>query len=179
MDTPTTKLEALNLMLQAVGESPVSNYDTSTTEDVVSAKKKLDEVMLEVQNKGYNWNTELCFPLTRELDGRISVPANALRVDFVPDSNVDPVVRGVKVYDRKSFGYVFTQNLEADIVLLLEFEEMPQSARNYVTARAIRKFEDVSFGNSEQSRNNRDNENTALAMFESEMALQEGRKIKI
>ncbi len=179
MDTPTTKLEALNLMLQAVGESPVSSYDVTSTEDVVSAKKKLDEVVLEVQNRGYIWNTELCFPLTRDLSGRITTPANALRVDFTPDSSVDPVVRGNKVYDRKTFGYVFSKNLTADIVLLLDFEEMPQSARNYVTARAIRKFEDVSFGNSEQNRTNRDNEMAALVIFESETAQQEKRKFKI
>ncbi len=178
MDTPTTKLEALNLMLQAVGESPVSNYDDATTEDAESAKKKLDEVMLEVQAYGYKWNTERSFPLTRDTDGFIDVPTNTLSIIFRTDSSVDPVLRGTRVYDRKSFGYVFTQNLEADIILLLDFEEMPQTARNYVTARATRKFEDVSFGNSEQHRSNSQNELDALVLFKSENALQEMKKYK-
>ena len=50
--TVTTKLEAINVMLTAIGESPVNTITSSTTTDVSIAIQILDNVSREVQSVG-------------------------------------------------------------------------------------------------------------------------------
>ena len=54
----TTKLEAINTMLSVIGEAPVSSFEANATGDVAIAKNILDEVLQEVQTRGWHWNTE-------------------------------------------------------------------------------------------------------------------------
>ena len=56
--TVTTKLEAINVMLTAIGESPVNTITSSTTTDVSIAIQILDNVSREVQSVGWHFNTD-------------------------------------------------------------------------------------------------------------------------
>ena len=48
----TTKLEAVNSMLTAIGETPVNTITNATTTDVSIALQVLDNVSREVQQQG-------------------------------------------------------------------------------------------------------------------------------
>lgn len=54
---PTTELEAVNAMLRAIGEAPVSSLSTSQV-DVVTALGILTDLTREVQGEGWRFNTE-------------------------------------------------------------------------------------------------------------------------
>lgn len=171
-ETPTTKLEAVNQMLAAISESPVSSLTGDGGVDVVTAQVTLNEVMKAVQAEGWLFNTEYNFPLLRDTGGEIYVPSNASTVDVVRDrfGNTDPVLRGNRIYDRRNHTYVFEENLEAKIIFLLPFEEMPETARHYVTYRSARKFENNSVGSPQLNRFNREDEMTAKILFMSDQA---------
>ena len=47
-----TKLEAVNMVLDAIGESPVSSL-TSGLPDAEAAEAKLDEVRVEILSRGW------------------------------------------------------------------------------------------------------------------------------
>ena len=55
---PVNELEAVNMLLAAVGEAAVSNLETATTVDVTQAKNLLSNINREVQQKGWHFNTE-------------------------------------------------------------------------------------------------------------------------
>lgn len=139
--TPTTELEAVNIMLQAIKESPVSSLDD---EDVVSAgiaQSTLRNLARTIQARGYVWNTDLNRKLLRTTDGKVRLPANTLSVDTTGTSKgVNAVQRGEYLYDRVNHTYTFEEDLYVDLVVALEFDEMTEVARRYVTMRATSVF---------------------------------------
>jgi hypothetical protein len=146
--TPTTELEAVNTMLRAISESPTSSLDIDVGVDVITAKATLASISRQVQSEGWLFNTEHDYPLPMTVDGEIPVPTNALTVDVNRRKYpfLDPVLRGNRIYDRENHTYKFEQPLEARIIFLLPFSDMPETARSYVTIRAARVFQDDSLG---------------------------------
>lgn len=141
--TPTTELEAVNLMLDVIGESPISTLENSAVVDAVKAKAVLSEVSRAVQTKGWHFNTEKGFELVPTVfEKEIIVPANCLRIDTVyPDGGIDAVHRGTRLYDRRRHTYQFDKSVKADMVVNLQFEELPEAARRYIAIRAARVFQ--------------------------------------
>ncbi|QFP93680.1 tail tubular protein [Ralstonia phage P-PSG-11] len=141
--TPTTEIEAVNLMLDVIGESPISSLENSAVVDAVKAKSVLSEVSRAVQTKGWHFNTEKEFELVPTVfDKEIIVPANVLRIDTVyPDNGIDAVHRGNRLYDRRKHTYQFDKSVKVDMVVNLQFEELPESARRYIAIRAARVFQ--------------------------------------
>lgn len=154
MNTPTTELEAVNTMLRAIGEAPTSSLTGEVGVDVVTAKATLDEVSREVQSEGWLFNTEHDYPMARANNGEIYVPASAAVVDVSKRRypGIEPVMRGNRLYDRKNHTYSFDQDVEARVVFLLPFTNMPETARRYVTIRAARMLQDDSLGSNDLHR---------------------------
>ncbi len=143
MTTVSSKLESVNVMMTAIGESPVNTITSSTTTDVSIAIQILDNVSREVQSVGWHFNTDTNYDLARNTSNEIELPANCLRVDTSnADANLDLVERARKLWDRKNHTYTLTKNMKVDITWLLEFTELPEAARRYITIRATRIFQD-------------------------------------
>lgn len=134
----TTRLDAVNTILTACGEQPVSAL-TNTTADVANAGTVLDEVLREVQAEGWHFNTEKDVPLTPD-NGLINLPANVIKCDVsvFEYSQLDVVQRGTKLYNRADRTYTFTAPIKAEIVYALPFEELPEQARRYIATKAAR-----------------------------------------
>ena len=142
--TLTSELDAVNIMLGTIGESPISSLDASTgVADAVIARQILSEVSIQVQEEGWHFNTEVNFVLTPSADtGEIFVPGNVVEIDsFGEDKFLDVTIRGNRLYDRTNHTFIFTKSIKTEMVLLLEFNELPQSARHYITVRAARVFQ--------------------------------------
>ena len=143
MLSPTTELEAINTMLSTIGESPVNAVEDTGNVDVVIARQILQTASREVQARGWHFNTEKNYTITPDTEGYLVLPNTVLKVDTVyPDSSKDVVVRGSRLYDREKHTYVFTDAVKVDMTILLTFDELPEVARNYVTIRASRIFQE-------------------------------------
>lgn len=142
--TLTTELDAINIMLGTIGESPINSLDAATgVVDAVTARSILAEVAVQVQEEGWHFNTESEFVLTPDAGtNEIYVSPNTIEVDVSPyTTDVDVAIRGNRLYDRKNKTYKFSQDIKADLTILLEFNELPQAARHYITIRAARVFQ--------------------------------------
>ena len=141
--TVTTKLEAINVMLTAIGERPVNTITSSTTTDVSIAIQILDNVSREVQSVGWHFNTDTNYLLAKNSSDQIVLPTNCLRVDNSnKDADLDLVERGRKLWDRENHTYTITKDIRVNITWFLEFTELPETARRYITIRAARIFQD-------------------------------------
>jgi hypothetical protein len=166
--TPTTELEAVNTILSVIGESPISSLqEGSAVADAATAQRTLSEVNRAVQSKGWHFNTDKEIVLSPEaFTGQITVPSNCLRVDTVTDDReVDVVHRGTRLYDRRNHTYTFTKSLKVDMVVLLPFEEIPETARHYVTIRAARIFQARTIGSDALFQFTATDERDALVAF--------------
>lgn len=142
--TPTTKLEAVNLMLSTIGEAPVNSLPTGLAEGAY-AETILADTSRAVQSKGWVWNTNLDYEVTPTTSGEIILPSNVLSIDTQKvhrEYGTDIVQRGTKLYDRVKNTYLFEQPLKVTMVVGLEFDEIPEVARRYISLRSARKFYD-------------------------------------
>ena len=148
--TPTTKLEAVNIILTSIGESPVNSLSSGLV-DAEMAETVLDAVNRDVQSQGWHFNTENEITLTPDIStGYTYLPANCLRLDMSKDSaDKDLVQRGAKLYDRKNHTYDIKNKVSVDMVVLLPFEDIPESARRLINLRAARIFQDRAVGSTE------------------------------
>lgn len=137
------RIDAVNVLLQAIGEAPVSSVDTSEAVDVASASNCLDEFDRAVQAKGWPWNREYAMILTPDSNGNIPLPANCLSMTRAyPASGTDRIVeRGRKLYDQTNHTYAFTSAVTVDMILRLDWEEMPEVVRRYITIWAAQQFQ--------------------------------------
>lgn len=142
--TLTTELDAINIMLGTIGESPINSLDAATgVVDAVTARSILAEVAVQVQEEGWHFNTDYEFTMTPSVgSGEIFVAPNTIEVDVSPyTSDVDVAIRGNRLYDRKNKTFSFSKPIKADLTILLEFNELPQAARHYITVRSARVFQ--------------------------------------
>ena len=150
--TRTSKLEAVNIMLSAIGEAPVNSLDPLDGEllpaDVSIAVNVLDEVSKETQMLGWNFNREINVSINPTIDNEIILPANAASVDVeaVNSGGVPYVQRGERLYNKKDHTYTITSAVKCSIIYLLEWEDIPQAARHYIAIKSGRRLQDRTVG---------------------------------
>lgn len=141
----TTELDAINIMLGTIGEAPINSLEAATgVVDAVTARSILNEVSVQVQEEGWHFNTEYEFVLSPELSTKeIYIPPNVIEADAskYDRNDIDVAIRGNRLYDRKNKTFQFQQDIKADLTVLLEFNELPQAARHYITIRSARVFQ--------------------------------------
>ena len=149
----TTKLEAVNTMIAVIGEAPVNTLGgTAVPITVVQAENVLDETSRAIQSEGWHFNTEHEYPFTPDAtNSKITLPSNVLTIDLDPQiyTDVDPVQRGNTLYDRKNHTDVWTKEVKASVTFQLDFTEIPEQFRNYITIKAARIFSNRFLGSRE------------------------------
>ena len=75
-----TELNAVNSVLAAIGQSPVTTLDYSNPETSF-VYNLIQECSRDVQDEGWVFNREYMYPLTPDANGEIQIPANILRMD--------------------------------------------------------------------------------------------------
>ena len=142
--TATTELEAVNIMLAAIGESPVNTLTGTLPVDVKLAQTTLEEVNKEVQTEGWSFNTEINVELTRDGSNHIALSSNVLIVDpnIHDHPDVDAIQIGLKLYDRKEHTYEFDDDLKCTVVYIRTFNDIPEPAKRYINIKAARIFVD-------------------------------------
>lgn len=147
--TPVSKLEAVNYMLQLVGEPPTNSLTAPVREDVVLAERALDQASRLVQAEGWHWNSEdeVTVQNAGAPDYYLQLGTNVLSarinyLDFHGDARYY-TVRDQRIYDSKNQTDSFADitSIRVDQILYLDFEILPDVARTYITALAVVHFQ--------------------------------------
>lgn len=138
--TPSNKLDAVNEILSAVGSSPVNSLEDELNVDVLNAVRILDSVSKEIQSRGWDFNIEDSVALLPDDDTNlVPCPNNYLR--FV-SSGYKLIRRSGYFFDILSQTNEFPKGLTLDtLVRGLDFEELPEVFRKFITCRAARIFQ--------------------------------------
>lgn len=139
--TPMTELEAVNILLETIGESPVNKLSGQLGADVASARSVLRETSRALQLRGWHFNTETEVPFARNEAKEVLIPNNVARWDASRSRHSDDIIRrGRRAYNKTKRSYQFDGTVYADVVYYLPFEELTDATRYYVTISAARKF---------------------------------------
>lgn len=162
---PHTFEQAVNAMIVAGGEGPIANSVVHRP-DREAAAQILEESLREVQGEGWTFNTEHGLEISSSAtiawagtDGTTATlnifepPPNLLSfrvTQGVEQHGLDFIVRPPRdwlggplvFYDRtmNRDGYADRTSLYIDPVWLMDYEDIPQDARNVVFLRALRRF---------------------------------------
>lgn len=134
-----TELEAVNVLLTTIGETPVNTLTGNLVTDVTVAQQVLNEVSREVQSEGWHFNTEQGVKLTPNSSKEIVVPPDVSRIDA---KYTDVTIRGGKLFNLTERTFKFDNQLEVDIVYYQSFVDLPDQAKRYITVRAARIYSD-------------------------------------
>ena len=144
----STELDAVNSILMSVGESPVNTLTVQSPE-VAIAQSTLRQVCREVQAEGWKFNTETEYPINLDSNNHCIIPNNVLQIDlnhFKHLNDYDVVKRSdngvMKLYDliehRFNFENTSENKLYVDVIWMIDFEDVPQVFKDYITQRAAR-----------------------------------------
>lgn len=163
----TTYLEAVNRILQMMGEAPVNSL-AGQYGLAQQAEEMLKDVSRKIQSDGWSFNTDYERDMTPDsVTKEVAVGVNVSRVVVDPYSypSLDVVQRGGKLYDRRANSYQFDQAFKADVTYMLEWEELPEHARQYIAVKAGRHLQESILGSSDLTRINLTVEAEARALF--------------
>ena len=134
-----TKLSAVNSILGAIGQSPISTL-TFENPEVAFIYNLLRDSNVDVQNEGWHFNTEHHVPFT-PVNDEIVIADNILKIDVSDDwssREYDVINKNGKLYDKLDHTYTWTEKIDLDVVYLFEFTKIPSVFRRYITYRASR-----------------------------------------
>lgn len=138
------KLEAVNRLLTLIRQREITSLEDSLNTDAKRALNVLDRTSRDVQRHGWAFNTEGDFELALTSEGLARLPDNTLSVvvdHYKWRAHPLPVQRGDKLYDPKERTETFTQKVPIRrLVKLLDWEDLPPVAQDYIAARAGRMF---------------------------------------
>lgn len=170
IQTRTTELEAVNVILNTIGESPISSLSGSLPVDATVAKNILSEINREVQSAGWHFNTGYNVTLNRDTNNKIPIATNVVRIELDPyihnKANLNIVQRGSYLYNIATNTDVFSDDIKnTKIVYLLSFEDIPEQCKRYITIRAARIFHDRTLGANALHKFSQEDERQALSLL--------------
>ena len=173
---PTTKLEAVNRMLADIGDRPVNTLSGSQRLDVNNAVAALDEATRTLLATGWWFNTEkLRVPV--DANDQYLIPTDIVKVEAIDGGPTSGqyevpylVVRGRKLYDTANATDTFPGGPLVVLIVcrLLDYEDLPQNAREYVYATASLALQFRTIGSGVLDQNLQMRAATALAQLKDE-----------
>ena len=130
------ELEALNLLLRAIGSDPVNSVSTQQP-DAANAIDTLNRYRKKAQKRGWWFNIQYNV-IFQVAGGEIRIPKEYTTVIFT-----DPalVKRGTRLFDKVNNTYKMTENKTASrTIYTTVWNEMPVSMQEYVTYLAAASF---------------------------------------
>ena len=127
-----TELSAVNAILGAIGQAPVTSIDTSNNPEVGFLYNILRDCNVDVQNEGWHFNTERHVKYTPDSsNNKIAIGNDILKMDVTDGwtkRNYDVVKRNGFLYDKLDHTDDWSElsdGIDLDIVRLLSFEDLP------------------------------------------------------
>ena len=180
MQTPsrTTELEAVNVCLSLMGQTPVSSLVAPYGADVANARTLITEESKNLQADGWKFNKWREVTLAREVGtNKIPVANNVVSVDADTDSAVDVIFKAGYLYDLKNNTDVFDHDVVAEIKYYFAFDELPETARRFIMISAARKFQVRYLGSENQEAFTQRDESRAWTTFLHDQAEQQDANI--
>jgi len=149
-----TELSAVNSILGAIGQAPITTLKTSTGNNSLSSQisenpeiafifNLLRDANIDTQSEGWHFNTEKHVKFEPDGNGHILIGNDILSMDLHDNQarrTYDLVRRDGKLYDKIDHTNDFSNvdSIDLDVVRLYQFEDLPVVFRRYITYRASR-----------------------------------------
>ena len=133
-------LDAINIVLRAVGEGRVQDVD-STHPSVSTAKDLINEAQELILSQGLWFNNEYSVTLPKDINGFVFVPTGTISVTSFLTS-YELLLRGTKLYDPNNNTYDLSALPDVTINYISNphFNDLPALAQQAIAYRAAADF---------------------------------------
>lgn len=139
-----TELDAVNYILSAIGSSPVTTLEGDMDIDVVNARRLIEKVSRDIQRKGWDFNTATRILSPEQGTKHIPWARSIISLHAADGSTL--VKRGDRLYDMTRGSYEFDKPITVEIVEGIDYDDLPDAFKTYVTAKAAVNFHARYFG---------------------------------
>lgn len=180
MAAPTldTELDAVNSMLHDIGERPVNTLTNQSRLDVQRAIDSLHKASRQTQETGWWFNTENV-TISVNTAGQYLLEDDIVHVEVLEGGpvatndqyDIKLVQRGNLLYDRENATSEFdlaSDDVVLKCVRLLDFEDLPATAREYIYCVASIRFQSRTLGSSAVDADLREQASVALTSLREE-----------
>ena len=141
-----TKLDMINSCLLGIGEAPLP---AGTAPDALPegtdgyvAKLVVEETMVEVQNRGWFFNTDAQFLFTLDEFGFIATAPNLLRIDAgASGERGNVIIKQAKLWNLRNQTFIWDADVTLKAIWLVDYADLPAAAFQYIALRSARKFQ--------------------------------------
>tara|TARA_R100000655_G_scaffold88372_1_gene128679 strand:+ start:142 stop:753 length:612 start_codon:yes stop_codon:yes gene_type:complete len=135
-----TELSAVNNILGAIGQSPITtiNFDNPEISVIYNL---LRDANVDTQAEGWHFNREEHVTFSPDANKNIIIGNDILSIDFHDNyakRTNNLVRRNGKLYNKQTHSDEFDGDLSLDVVRLYPFEDLPIVFRRYITYKASR-----------------------------------------
>lgn len=134
-------LDVVNDCLALLGELPVNDLETPHPA-VPGARRLLTNTNELLQADRWWFNTEFTTLTPQVGNKRIVVPGDTAAIDTIP-RRPGVTVRGTYLYDTDKGSYEFGAPMEVRLHRVVPFDQLPLSARRYISAEAQLRFQNT------------------------------------
>lgn len=132
-----TKLDAVNIVLRGLGRAGVSSLDTDGASDAAQAERVLDAVDIEIQSRGWVFNTRFEVTLSPDGSDHIALPDGCITIDADGSDSWRRVTQvGGRLFDLDNNTDEFEGDLIVTHVSRYEFSCIPHPVQEYIAAKA-------------------------------------------
>lgn len=135
-----TQIDAINTIISAIGESPVNTLENVTNVDVINALRMLDGQNRQFQSKGWSFNVVDSFTLNPDVFTNM-IPWNDAWLYVNGTDGTKYVRRDGYLYDFTNQTATYTLPVTVELIVYTAFDDMPEAAQTYITARTAKMFQ--------------------------------------
>ena len=151
-----TELSAVNAILAAIGQSPVTSV-TQSNPEIAFIYNLLRDSNVDVQNEGWHFNTENHIKYTPDSNNKIAISDDILKIDVTDGwsrKHYDVVKRNGYLYDKYDHTDVWDDVTEIylDITYLFSFANIPEVFKRYIVYKASTRAATQLVGNPQLAR---------------------------
>ena len=147
-----TELSAVNAILGAIGQSPISQLKDPSTGVIANANPEIQfiynllrDANVDTQSEGWHFNRERHVTFSKDTTtNKIAISNDIVKIDL-PDNwsrrHYNFVRRGGYLYDKITHTDTFTDmgtSIELDVIRLYNYEDLPPVFKRFITYRASR-----------------------------------------
>ena len=146
-----TELSAVNAILGAIGQSPISQLKDPSTGVIANANPEIQfiynllrDANVDTQSEGWHFNRERHVTFSKDTNNKIAISDDIVKIDL-PDNwsrrHYNFVRRGGYLYDKITHTDTFTDmgtTIELDVIRIYNYEDLPPVFKRYITYRASR-----------------------------------------
>ena len=141
-----TRLEAVNAVLNAIGDTPINTLEDDESVEVSVINEMIDFTSRSLQSQGWDFNTITEITLTPDIrDNKIVYPKQYLHIENSDPSTV-LVQRGDYLYNMTTRSYTFTSPIVISAIEFLDFDDLPHQFRYCIAIKVAKEYQERYLG---------------------------------